>query len=418
MRHTHTLTRSFKSIHPHSFGSGFIPSISTRQRSGYKICPQQSRGGKMRTGEFLCSIVHFGPVRTFPQLGLEKISKQKKKKEHCGRRGQGFEKTLRVCQRKEGCAALNHKSFSRLCQISSTLQALKRNKEALLFAFPFAEGDRKLKGAQINLKGEQSAGWCGAGSGAGAPGALRCGRRPRVTASGGAAQLPPHRAPTPGAGPSRAAGQGGSRDPEARAAPLSGSASRRSRRGWPGHPGAADLVSSALGSGGAHGADQPSEPRAERWPGGVGGTRPPSWTAGRGAAPEERTRAGQRRASAPAGIVCGPRPLPRAARPSPSAAAARAFVHARPAHRRAACGTDDGDADTHRPAAEGRVLLIHFPLALARPGRRGRGRARGNGRSAPGTVRAARCTVRSARGGQGSAGDPSLPTLPRDRRTD
>lgn len=86
--------------------------------------------------------------------------------------GEGFEKTLRVCQRKEGCTALNHKSFSRLCQISSTLQALKRNKEALLFAFPFPEGDRKLKGAQINLKGEQSAGWCGAGSGAGASGPL------------------------------------------------------------------------------------------------------------------------------------------------------------------------------------------------------------------------------------------------------
>lgn len=86
--------------------------------------------------------------------------------------GEGFEKTLQVCQRKESCAALNHKSFSRLCQISSTLQALKRNKEALLFAFPFSEGDRKLKGAQINLKGEQSAGWCGAGSGAGAAGPL------------------------------------------------------------------------------------------------------------------------------------------------------------------------------------------------------------------------------------------------------
>lgn len=40
-------------------------------------------------------------------------------------------------------------------------------------------------------------------------GAPRCGRRPRVTASGGAAQLPPHRAPTPGTGRSRAAGGGG-----------------------------------------------------------------------------------------------------------------------------------------------------------------------------------------------------------------
>jgi len=63
-----------------------------------------------------------------------------------------FEKTLMVCQRKESCAALNHKSFSRLCQISSTLQALKRNKETLLFGSPFSEDDRKLKGVQINLK--------------------------------------------------------------------------------------------------------------------------------------------------------------------------------------------------------------------------------------------------------------------------
>lgn len=56
-----------------------------------------------------------------------------------------------VCQKKKGCAALNHKSYSRLCQISSTLQAPKRNKETLLFGFPFSEDDRKLKGAQINL---------------------------------------------------------------------------------------------------------------------------------------------------------------------------------------------------------------------------------------------------------------------------
>lgn len=90
-------------------------------------------------------------------------------------KAKGSEKTLPVCQRKKGCAALNHKSFSRLCQISSTLQALKRNKEALLFAFPFSKGDRKLKGAQINPKGEQSAGWCGARSGAGASGPLSAG---------------------------------------------------------------------------------------------------------------------------------------------------------------------------------------------------------------------------------------------------
>lgn len=228
----------------------------------------------------------------------------------------------------------------------------------------------------------------------------------------------PGRRPKSGGGGEEGRKERGSRDREARAAPLSGPACRRSRRGWPGYPGAADLVSGALGSGGPRCRSTVGAPSRAVAGWCWGDSPPPHWTAGRGAAPEERTRAGQRRASAPAGIVCGPRPLPRAARPSPSAAAARVFVHARPAHRRAACGTDDGDADTHRPAAEGRVLLIHFPLALARPGRRGRGPAGGNGRSAPGTVRAARCTVRSARGGQGSAGDPSLPTSPRDRRTD
>lgn len=292
-----------------------------------------------------------------------------------------------------------------------------------MFAFPFSEGDRKLKGAQIDLKGEQSAGWCGAGSGAGAAGPLGAdagrGSRRRAVLPSSLRTAPRPRAQ---AEVGRRGGGGrkerGSRDREARAAPLSGPACRRSRRGWPGYPGAADLVSGALGSGGPR--CRPTVGAPSRAVAGWcwGDSPPPHWTAGRGAAPEERTRAGQRRASAPAGIVCGPRPLPRAARPSPSAAAARVFVHARPAHRRAACGTDDGDADTHRPAAEGRVLLIHFPLALARPGRRGRGPAGGNGRSAPGTVRAARCTVRSARGGQGSAGDPSLLTSPRDRRTD
>lgn len=390
-------------------------SLHFNQRSGYKICPQQSRRGQNADrGVSLqhCSLQSSSNI-PIARTGKKYLNRRKRKSTVEGER---FEKTLRVCQRKEGCAALNHKS-SRLCQISSTLQALKRNKEALLFAFPFSEGDRKLKGAQINLKGEQSTGWCGAGSGAGAAGPLgadagRGSRRLAVRPSS------LRTAPRPRAQAEVRRGGG-----------LTGP---RSTSGAPQRPGQPSLPAGVaraperrgprlecLRERGGHGANQPSEPRAERWPGGVERTRPPPpWTAGRGAAPEERTRAGQRRASAPAGIVCGPRPLPRAARPSPSAAAARAFVHARPAHRRAACRTDDGDADTHRPAAEGRVLLIHFPLALARPGRRGRGPAGGNGRSAPGTVRAARCTVRSARGGQGSGGDPDLPTSPRDRRTD
>lgn len=201
--------------------------------------------------------------------------------------------------------------------------------------------------------------------------------------------LPRHRAPTPGSGRSRAAGcltgRGSASGAPQRPGPpsLPAGVARGPGRGCRGAHPAGTL--SSRGTRGRPG-DRPSEPRAERWPNGVGGIAPAATTprtAGRGAAPEERTRAGQRRTSAPVGIVCGPRPLPRAARPSPSPAAARAFVHARPAHRRSACGTDDGDADTHRPATEGRVLLIHFPLALARPGRRGRGPAGGNGRCAP-----------------------------------
>lgn len=98
-----------------------------------------------------------------------------------------FEKTLMVCQRKEGCAALNHKSFSRLCQISSTLQALKRNKETLLFGSPFLEDDRKLKGAQINLKMRTK---CGVAPGCqtAAPGGTLRGREappPRAPAAAG-----------------------------------------------------------------------------------------------------------------------------------------------------------------------------------------------------------------------------------------
>lgn len=109
----------------------------------------------------------------------------------------GFEKTLLVCQRKEGCAALNHKSFSSLCQISSTLQALKRNKEALLFAFPFSEGDRKLKGAQINRKENKVPGGARRAVAQGLRGAPWCGRRPRVTASDGGAGLSLCTAPRP-----------------------------------------------------------------------------------------------------------------------------------------------------------------------------------------------------------------------------
>lgn len=138
-----------------------------------------------------------------------------------------FEKTLQVCQRKEGCAALNPKYSSRLCQISSTLQALKRNKEALLFAFPFSEGDRKLKGAHINLKGEQSAGWCGAGSGAGAAGPLGAdagdGSQRRAVLPSSLSTAPRPRAQA------EVGRRGASRDGEAQAAPLSGPACSRSR---------------------------------------------------------------------------------------------------------------------------------------------------------------------------------------------
>lgn len=43
-RDTHSLSNL--SILIHLVRGSSIPSISTRQRSGYKICPQQSRGGK------------------------------------------------------------------------------------------------------------------------------------------------------------------------------------------------------------------------------------------------------------------------------------------------------------------------------------------------------------------------------------
>lgn len=85
-----------------------------------------------------------------------------------------------------------------------------------------------------------------------------------------------------------------------------------------------------------------------------------------------------------------PPPPPRTAPPqTPSAGArpaARAFVHILPPTRVSSSPgraprekggerSGPGAPDTH-PAdpAEGRVLLIHFPLALARPGRQGAGR--------------------------------------------
>lgn len=238
--------------------------------------------------------------------------------------------------------------------------------------------------------------------------------------------LPQHRTPTPGAGRSRAAGY------------LTGWRSASGAPQRPGRPSLPAVVAPGPGRG-RRGAGRRhlkqreyAGPAGRRSPERSGGrvmseelASPPS-LGPRGAErrQEERTRAGQRRASAPVGIVCGRRPLPRAARPSPSPAAARAFVHARPAHQRSACGTDDGDADTHRPAAEGRVLLIHFPLALARPGRRGRGPAGGNGRSAPGTVRVAPLLHRAPgprrpRGAKGALPSPTpegQEDRPKDRR--
>lgn len=239
--------------------------------------------------------------------------------------------------------------------------------------------------------------------------------------------LPQHRTPTPGAGRSRAARYltGWRSASGAPQRPVRPSLPAEVARG----PGAdaAELVADTLSSWSMRDAPAvgaPSGAVAEWCP--RDSPAPPPSLGPRGAErrQEERTRAGQRRASAPVGIVCGRRPLPRAARPSPSPAAARAFVHTRPAHRRSACGTDDGDADTHRPAAEGRVLLIHFPLALARPGRRGRGPAGGNGRSAPGTVRVAPLLHRAPgpRRPRGTKGALPSPTpegqedRPKDRR--
>lgn len=283
-----------------------------------------------------------------------------------------------------------------------------------------------MKGAQINPKGEQSAGWCGARSGAGAVGPLgadagRGSRRRTVLPAPSAPHPDPERRPKSGSPVPHGMEKRERRPSAARPAVApgrGGSGTRRGRRG------ASRRHLKQLEYAGRAGRRSP-----ERSGGRVvseGLASPPPSLGPRGAErrQEERTRAGQRRASAPVGIVCGRRPLPRAARPSPSPAAARAFVHTRPAHRRSACGTDDGDADTHRPAAEGRVLLIHFPLALARPGRRGRGPAGGNGRSAPGTVRVAPLLHRAPgpRRPRGTKGALPSPTpegqedRPKDRR--
>lgn len=86
----------------------------------------------------------------------------------------------------------------------------------------------------------------------------------------------PGRRPKSGGGGEEGRKERGSRDREARAAPLSGPACRRSRRGWPGYPGAADLVSGALGSGGA---TVPTNRRCPEQSGGwvvLGGLAPPS----------------------------------------------------------------------------------------------------------------------------------------------
>lgn len=145
---------------------------------------------------------------------------------------------------KEGLCSF--KSFSRLCQISSTLQALKRNKETLLFGFSFSEDDRKLKGAQINLKTRTKCGVvpdCQAVAPGGtreltrSPSASRSGRRrPRAPSLSQlpAARTSPIPGPLPGAnrtppagapGTPRSPGKGDSQLPRARLAPFDSRAS-------------------------------------------------------------------------------------------------------------------------------------------------------------------------------------------------
>ena len=145
-------------------------------------------------------------------------------------------------------------------------------------------------------------------------------------------------------------------------------------------------------------------------------------------------------------------PPPRTAPPqTPSAGArpsARAFVHIHPPkqassppgrapRKKGGESSGPGAPDTH-PAdpAEGRVLLIHFPLALARPGRQGAGRG-GEEKGAPlgRTIRDGEGTGRGAGArwaeglpggeGRGAGGRPpegltdgqTAPRLPRDSPT-
>lgn len=105
----------------------------------------------------------------------------------------------------------------------------------------------------------------------------------------------------------------------------------------------------------------------------------------------------------------GPRPLPRPARPRHTLSAgarpsARAFVHIHPSKKassppgrapREEGGERNGSRAPDTDPAAGRVLLIHFPLALARPGRQGAGRG-GEEMGAPlgRTVRASEGTER------------------------
>lgn len=145
---------------PHSLGTLLTTStlfkVDSNTEEGPENMPFAIRRKIRREGSFITAL--FSSVQPkHPHPTAEKDS-WSEKNPGGGERRQGkllnsvSEKTLMACQRKESCAALNHKSFSRLCQISSTLQALKRKKETLLFGSLFSEDDRKLKGARINPK--------------------------------------------------------------------------------------------------------------------------------------------------------------------------------------------------------------------------------------------------------------------------
>lgn len=125
---------------------------------------------------------------------------------------------------------LNPKSFSRLCQISSTLQALKRNRETLLFGFPFSESDRKWKGTQTNLRQRTKCGAVAGGRGSRrqpsaprprSPGRGHLPRTPQRTPnSGGRAQTGRRERLRPGLAPlHQGAALRGEGPPEARCSP-------------------------------------------------------------------------------------------------------------------------------------------------------------------------------------------------------